>query len=61
MIPSKRKPGGQKMNDKRHTPDRRSWELTHFPLRDRHGYLVMCDRRYQPDRRLRNIMARVVR
>jgi len=49
------------MNDKRHSPDRRSWSPTHFPLRDRLGYLVMGDRRYQPDRRLSNITARVVR
>ena len=49
------------MKDKRHPPERRSWASVHFPLRDRNGYLVMADRRFQADRRLKNIMARVVR
>ena len=57
--------GGQIMflyvirGDRREPTDRRSGRPARFPLKELSGQLVLFDRRYQSDRRLNNISAKI--
>ena len=41
---------------RRQNKERRSWETVCFPLMDSNGDISLIDRRFQPDRRLNNII-----